>query len=665
METRGVSWSRWTLAAVLLATAVAYLPALSGGLLFDDIPLLANSECWRGVARIPAMLGLDGHSACTYRPIRYLTFAVDYSLAGMSPSFLHLSNLAYHLVTTLLVYLLLRRFCRPLGAALLAGLWCLHPVQTDSVAYISGRRDIVSTLLFLVAALQLIRRGGERPRPAHWAVAAGAFVLAVFTKEMAVTLPAVVGGYFLLVQMARGSAPAGTRAHTPASGGEVGERRSRPAGRLGWGIWAALAALVLGAAAFVVYRGVIASHSGMQGRWWGGSITTNFATVLVLYANYARLLLWPDALIGDYFHPVTIPLAESFADPRSLIGLAVVLIILVGVVMAVRRRSVAVAFGLGWFLVTLLPVSHILPHHELFAEHYLYLPSIGLAIAVAPLADRWVGGAAGRRAVAVSTAAALLLAYGWRVWDRAHDWQSERAFYEAAVEHAPRNARVLYHLGVIDAEAGRCESALEWLESAMPGLSAASPMGRDARVAFILCSQRLGREAGIGEAAEALIRERPDDPFGWAVRGRQRFERGDSAGAVSDFERSVSLFEGRDADAVLYLLMALNQTAQHERVLAVLDQYPLAGGAPGICEQEVMAHLALGVSHYARALERADACLAQWPDSIVLLELRASLFYSAGRFDLAERDVARLRELGAPEEALERLRALRARVTAP
>jgi hypothetical protein len=108
---------------------------------------------------------------------------------------------------------------------------------------------------------------------------------------------------------------------------------------------------------------------------------------------------------------------------------------------------------------------------------------------------------------------------------------------------------------------------------------------------------------------------------------------------------------------VALLALAFNRTGRPQQALAVLRRFPHF--ARNHCEQTVHALIELGVDHYEEALTMANRCLETFPTSLLLLEFRTALYFSSGQRDLAEADLARMVTLGAPQETLDRLRALR------
>ena len=143
--------------------------------------------------------------------------------------------------------------------------------------------------------------------------------------------------------------------------------------------------LFCGALAFSYYKIAIASPS-YQKSYYGDSAFLTFLTAAKILIRYIQLLFYPVNLIADYSFNA-FPLAASVFEPSTLLSL----LLLAGIFCALGRLLSAghkqLAFGGIWFFLTLLPVLHVFPHHELLAEHYLYLPSVGFCLLAAALCD--------------------------------------------------------------------------------------------------------------------------------------------------------------------------------------------------------------------------------------------------------------------------------------
>jgi hypothetical protein len=143
---------------------LAYSPSLRGEFVFDDHPLLVENDCHRSLRRIPELFAWRGGGLCTLRPLRFVSYALDHALWGDRPLGYHLTNVVLHgVVGFLLLLLLLRLGLDPWLALIAASFFLLHPIATEAVAYISGRRDLLMALFSLLGAiafLDYLQKGG-------------------------------------------------------------------------------------------------------------------------------------------------------------------------------------------------------------------------------------------------------------------------------------------------------------------------------------------------------------------------------------------------------------------------------------------------------------------------------------------------------------------------
>ena len=291
----------------------------------------------------------------------------------MTPLGYHISNIVFHIVTSILVFLMVFRLVGDGRVAFLAtAIFALHPVHTDSVTYLSGRRDILFTLFYLAGFYCfLCYRQNRKPM-----LIVATFVFYIFSlgsKEMGVTLPALFFCHDLIQNFSikRGAIDkAYFKELFAASKKSIIQSRYL------------YALLFLGAMAFSYYKVFVKSPS-YQTAFYGDSLFTTFLTVGRILVHYLNLLVYPVNLNADYSLNA-FPLSTSLFEPAAflsillLMGVAFLFLWLLG-------RDKLIAFGIIWFFVTLLPVSHIFPHHELLAEHYLYLPSVGFCLVAAVL----------------------------------------------------------------------------------------------------------------------------------------------------------------------------------------------------------------------------------------------------------------------------------------
>lgn len=564
--------SRIPLLVGILAAFIALLTfqsALNAGLAFDDIIFWRDTSCWR-VDTWREVLTLPRIDACSYRPVRYMSLAVDYRIWGREIYGYHLTNLLLHGVTTLLVYQLIRRVIRdPRAAAIGTIVWALHPVHTDTVTYMAGRRDLLVTLFYVAAMLAAPQSGQSTAR--RWLgglLTALFFLLGMLSKEMAATLPATL---MLLVAL--------SPMMNAASDGQPYPSPWKP---ILWAVYRFFIpiTLVTGASVIFVLWAVKVGHvTQVTQNIRGGSLHTHVATVLAAYGRYVELIFYPVRLVGDYS---AFPNATGFTDPRTLVGLGFVALVWLGGLFAVARAPI-VAFGLLFFGLTMLPVSHIIPHHELLAEHYLYLPLIGIAVIVARGLELAFQGPPRRAAIALAAAALLAGCYGARVQTRNREFADPVTFAERVLEAFPTSQRARLQLALEYRNRNQLDRAIAVLGQV---LSLAKPGEDNFYVAHMNLANSFALRKQYDLAEEHLrqiLKPYPNHPEALRVLAIMRAEqgRGDEVvdllkqlckvprlGAQVQLDTAITLIRlGRFAEADHYAEEALARDAENTYAL--------------------------------------------------------------------------------------------------
>lgn len=437
-ETRP-GWSLWQIAAALLGSLILvfeiYGPALSGPFLLDDgYQFFGRPDV--------AYMNLS-HWLNNVRPLLNLSFYINYQLSGTNTTSYHVVNVALHWVNALLCFFILRRLLRavapeaapgwrsdlaPLAAA---ALFLLHPVQTESVAYISSRSELLSVMPAYAALLLFL----TRPEAAiGWTRAAAVIVLfgtAVLSKEHAAALPAVL----LLAELF--FHPDG-----PLRGIKANGRLYAPL--------AAAAVLGLG---FVwkTLSGTTSAGFRLAGLTW----YEYFFTQWRMFWNYLRLTVLPIGLNAD----PDIALSHTAFEHGAIIG-GLAIVALLAAAFVFRRRFPLAAFGVFTFVVLLAPTSSVVPIRDLFAERRLYLPMIGLlCIALEGLRrlnPRHTGTLA---AIAVG-----LLGASYLTWQRAHVWAGAIPLWSDTVAKSPNKYRPRFQYAFALYQDHRCSEAAEQYE---------------------------------------------------------------------------------------------------------------------------------------------------------------------------------------------------------
>ena len=439
----------YLMAAVALSFA-AYSSSVHGEFVFDDIPTLVANDCHRGLARIPSLFDPRNTTICSLRPVRFASFAIDHALWGDHVAGYHATNILLHGLVGWLGVLLLLRLGVSRRAALLSGVFFLiHPITTEAVAYISGRRDLLMALFCLLtvhAYFWYQDRGGWH----RIGLTALCLIAALLSHESAAALPAAL----VVLELCRGGNTGANRL-----GRLFAPRRAMP-----------LALLIGLVAVFAVWT--LQRHDlSERNELWGPNLGAHVATVLRVHAHYLRLLVWPDPLIADY-SPEGFRISRSLLDPGALWALALLAAVIL-LAWKLRSRWPLVSAAIVCHFVLLLPTSQIVIHHELLAEHRLYLSSLCFAGLLG------AGGDALLRKLSTLKARTRLVLVGWvpiltlaalylgRTNLRNLDWRSPLSLWSVTVRQVPRCARARSNLGAALAQHRRFGAARAELEIAL------------------------------------------------------------------------------------------------------------------------------------------------------------------------------------------------------
>jgi hypothetical protein len=354
-----------------------------------------------------------------YRPLTTLSYLVNYAVLGNTdrPAGYHAVNLLLHLANVLLALAIGQRITRRLWvSASMAAIWAVHPLLTEAVTNIVGRADLLMSLGVLAALYCYIRQQEAPPkRRGRWQ--AGVFaaaVLAVFSKETGAIVPAALALYDVL--LGEGLASWKTR-------------------RRGWALAAVPLALFLIVRVPVIEGASTRAFSSADNPLAAAGFWQARLTALAVLARYVALFLWPASLSPDYSF-AQIPLATGSAlDWFSWTVVAA----LAAAAILLAKRGGAIAFALGFALLTLLPSSNLLfASGTIMAERLMYLPALGLTAALVALLAP-VARDERRVAVLVAVTAIVAVAATARSYARNRDWRDELSLWTSAVAAAPNS----------------------------------------------------------------------------------------------------------------------------------------------------------------------------------------------------------------------------------
>jgi protein O-mannosyl-transferase len=418
----------WLAACALCAiTLLAYANSFESGFVMDNrMFLLLDNRVHRATAENLSLIvdhtyWWPAQESGLYRPVTTLSYLFNYAILGNAdrPAGYHWINLLLHAGNVLLVFALARRLVRDFWPSfLIAAIWAVHPVLTESVTYIVGRADLLAGMTIL-GGLLLYLKSTESSGWHRWAWLAGLAAITavgVFCKENAVAVLGVVALYEFTWwnKDAAGKQPDSLR---------MGCLAMAPAFLAMW--W--MRSKVLAGSAPALFPFV--DNPIVAANFWTGRLTA-----IKVMAKYLGLLVWPARLSVDYSY-AQIPLA----DGRLTDWLAWIVVAGVSIAVALLyRRNKVAFFAAGFAFVTLLPTSNLVfPIGTIMAERFLYLPAVGLSIcltlALFSIARRLGAGAL----LPVALGLLIVAALGTRTWVRNADWKDDITFWSAAVRTSP------------------------------------------------------------------------------------------------------------------------------------------------------------------------------------------------------------------------------------
>ena len=400
----------------------------SAGFIWDDDAYVTENTLLTapdGLFRI----WFSAHSQSQYFPLVYTTLRIGHGLWGLNPLGYHVVNVILHIVNALLVWALLRRLAAP-GAWLAAAVFALHPVQVETVAWVTELKNTESTLFYLLAIFAWLKFCGGK---GSWfyALALALQALALFAKTTACTLPAAM----LLVLWVKNE--------------PIGWRR----------VLQTLPFLLLG------------FGMGLLSVWWEEHLGNYAPKLHLLGGPLDRLIIATHALwfyAGKVFCPANLTFSYprwevNAGDFRQYIWLAGCLAVAVALWQRRRALDRKVPAAAVFFAAALSPMLGFIPlytfYYSYVADHYQYLACLGIIALVIGLAAKYFEGAPHIRRLQTPLAAALLLTLGFITWQQCGIYRNLETLWTDTLAKNPQSWMAHVNLGRLLAQKGEVDKA--------------------------------------------------------------------------------------------------------------------------------------------------------------------------------------------------------------
>ncbi len=565
---------------------------------YDDPQLYDNPHARDGLSAAGLRWALTTYHMANYIPITLLTYLADYQRAGLDPGAYHVTNFLFHAANSALLFLALHALTRRTWpSALAAALFAVHPLHVESVAWISERKDVVSTFFGLLAlwAYAAYARG-----PGFWKYALVFALLAcsLLSKAMLVTFP------FLLLVL---------------DFWPLGRANPASADRLGWPRLIVEKLPLAGLITVIAFVAILAQRDAnalppTEFLGWGARLGNS----VVSYVRYLSMTALPFGLIPYYPHPgATLPAWQVVAASAILAAITA------GAWLGRARRPHLLA-GWLWYLGTLVPVIGIVQvGGQAIADRYTYVPLIGIFIAAAWSLAGLVARYPKARIPVTAGCVAMVAVLTTLAHAQAARWRDSITLYTYTLSVDPRNPVALPNLGEAYLHAQRYEDAVATITRALR----TGPVTAGSHANLGMALRKLGRPDG----AEYNLREAVRlDPTSAKIRNTYALvlmDIGNAAAARHELEQALALDPEYAGSLVNFgnLLLREGELAQAEsRYRAALDRDPRNAEA-----LSNLGALHLLREEYGQAEVRSRAALEITPDdatprtnlAIALMEL--------------------------------------------
>jgi Tfp pilus assembly protein PilF len=427
-------------AGLALATLILYFRTFRYDFVFyDDNTFVYENPVVRAGLKAASIAWAFGLHFANWHPLTWISYLIDAQLFGMNAGGFHLVNVLLHTASVVLLFVaLFRMTARPWRCAVVAAIFALHPLHVESVAWVAERKDVLSTLLEMIALL-LYAKYAERPTTKRYLLVGMVFGLSLMAKPMLVTFPVIL----LLLD------------YWPLRRIEWPPQWPRDRGVALEKVPLLLLSLAASIATMVAQRsyGTVASLAGTP-------VTVRIQNAAIGYVAYIHQAFWPVNL--GVLYPAVPPVWS-----KAEFALVILLVVTAAAVVLAGRLPYLFT-GWFWYLVMLLPVIGLVQvGAQSRADRYMYVPLVGLTLAIVWGAADWLESRRALRTVFAVATGVVLLAFAVGTWRQVGYWKNSRTLFEHTIAVTHRNYIMRNNLGVVLARAGDDKGAMAQYVRAM------------------------------------------------------------------------------------------------------------------------------------------------------------------------------------------------------
>jgi tetratricopeptide (TPR) repeat protein len=422
------------LALTFAAAAVFYQVYTYDFVNYDDqIYVYENPNIQAGITLKAVKWAFTTGYANFWHPLTMLSYMLDWQLFGSNPAGFHLTNLIFHIANTLILFLVLKQMTNALWqSAFVAALFALHPLHVESVAWVSERKDVLSTFFWLLTMAAYLRYV-KQPNVSRYLLILLSFALGLMAKPMLVTLPFV----FLLLDY-------------------------WPLDRIGRFQWRTLYRLVLEKIPLIVLSAAL-SVIAFLAQPSGGAVTQlakfglniRIYNALISYVKYIEKMIWPSRL--TVFYPL---IGQNVSVLYVAVSAAVLLAVTI-LILRFAKNHRYLFTGWFWYLGTLVPVIGLIQVGDhAMADRYSYITLTGLFIIIAWGMPELLAGWRYKKIILILSTLLIILAVSICTRFQLRYWRNGQTLFQHALNVTNNNYIAHYCIADLLVSQGRLDEAI-------------------------------------------------------------------------------------------------------------------------------------------------------------------------------------------------------------
>lgn len=414
---------------LILLGFIAYLPSLFGNFIWDDEDFITENQYVKTfqIDKFFTRNAIEGRGKISnyYRPIQFTLYSIIYKVAGPNPFFFHFVGVILHISAAIALLLFLNRLINKTSVSFIITLFFLmHPIQTESVSYISGLSDALFSL-FMFSSLYFFIQ--EKRTKKQTILSIIFFICSLFSKELGLM---TIGILFWIIIL-------------------FTTHRNRT------NIYLFISFCLIGGA-FLLARTTFLQFSDITEAWkgtlYGSSLSVRLGTFFHNFFIYISIIIFPKDLFME--RDFSIPVMSSALTIWTLF-----FVITVGTIIAVigmtKKEQEKLFFFFLTFLTCMLPFTGIMLLNGIFYEHFLYVPLLFFTGFIIYFFKLLIPKKTGILLLCV-----ILLLFFIRSYIRQFEWIDNIRFYEQTLTHAPKSVRIINNLGMEYAQKGMLKESI-------------------------------------------------------------------------------------------------------------------------------------------------------------------------------------------------------------